>query len=451
MPGAHRSGQVGALFAAGVQGAAIAAGGFTSLVIARELGADGTGVYAVGGQFVLAMMMLGGLGLRSGIAYELSAGRLSARAAAIQATVMSAVFGLLAGVAGFALYEIGSESVFAGISEPLAIALSASVPFAVAWWVLAAIPLAEQDYGAFAVLQSGTFVVIALLVVPLALAWGIEGALAAQAGAFAIAGLASVIWAVRHTAAGAAGRWELADSLRVGLRGWILEMLQLLTLRPDVIIVAAYGTAADVGVYSLAVTITTIGWILPQGLGTVALPRVAASVASSATRTGGPPDAEVSKSMAERALRHGVLLALGAGVLVAGLLLLAPLIFGSDFDRTVELGMIMLPGVIALALGRVFIALMLGLGRARAVLRIGISIVPAALVAYLLVVPGDGPTGAATVSAAAYLLTTAAAALALRRSGLSLSPAALLPRRHDLSEYTGAIRRLLGARRPEAG
>jgi len=451
MPGTRRSGQVGALVAAGVQAAAIAAGGLNSLVIARELGAHGTGVYAVGAQFVLSMMMLGGLGLRTGIAYELSAGRLSARAAATQATAMSAGFGLLAGAAGFALYELGSEAVFSGISEPLAIVLSASVPFAVAWWVLGAIPLAEEDYESFAVLQSGSFVVLALLVLPLTLAVGIDGALIAQAGAFAIAGLASGVWAFRRTAGGIAGRWELADSLRVGLHGWILEMLQFLTLRPDVIIVAAYGNTADAGVYSLAVTITTIGWILPQGLGTVALPRVAASVASSATPPGAERSAEVSKAMAERALRHGVLLAVGAGVLVAGLLLLAPVIFGADFDRTVELGLIMLPGVVALALGRVFIALLLGLGRAGAVLRIGISIVPSALLAYLIVVPDAGPTGAAIVSVAAYLLTTGAAALALRRSGLSLSPSALLPRRHDLSEYRSAVRRLLGARRAEAG
>jgi hypothetical protein len=72
--------------------------------------------------------------------------------------------------------------------------------------------------------------------------------------------------------------------------------------------------------------------------------------------------------------------------------------------------------------------------------------VPAALIAYLIVVPDQGPTGAAIISLAAYLLTTAAAAFGLRRTGLSLSPSALLPRRQDLSEYTGAVRRLLGAR-----
>ncbi len=436
----RRSGRVGALAAAAVQTAGIAAGALSSLVIARKLGAHGTGVYAVAGQFLLSMMMLGGLGLRTGIAYELSAGRLSARAAATQATAMSVFFGALAGAIGFGLYELGSDSVFEGISEPLAIVLSGAVPFAVVWWVLGAIPLAEEDYEAFALLQSAAFVVVAILILPLTLAAGIDGALIALAGGFVLAGLASAAWALRRAAERAGGGWELADSLRVGLRGWVLEMLQFPTLRPDVVIVAAYGTAADAGVYSLAVTITTIGWILPQALGTVALPRVSALVATDSAELGTDHAAGVTAPMARRALRHGVLLAGAAGVLVAALLLLAPVIFGGGFDRTVGLGMIMLPGVIALALGRVIIALLLGLGRANAVLAIGVTVVPASLAAYLLAVPGGGATAAAIVSCGAYLLTTLGAAVALGRAGLPPWSSSSLPRRGDFTEYLDAVR-----------
>ena len=76
------SGRYGAAAATVVQAAGIAAGGITSLVIARKLGADGTGVYAAAGQLILSAMMLGGIGLRTGLAHELSAGRLSPRSAA---------------------------------------------------------------------------------------------------------------------------------------------------------------------------------------------------------------------------------------------------------------------------------------------------------------------------------------------------------------------------------
>jgi O-antigen/teichoic acid export membrane protein len=219
----------------------------------------------------------------------------------------------------------------------------------------------------------------------------------------------------------------------------MLEMLQLLPLRPDIIIVAGYGAATDAGVYSLAVSITAVGWVLPQAVGTIALPLVASDVASSADATAGE-GAAVPRPLATRALRHGVLLSIVAGVGVGAMLLAVPPIFGEDFDRTVGLGLIMLPGVIALALGRVMIGLLLGLGRANAVLAIGLAVVPPALAAYLLAVPGGGPTAAAIVSGAAYLLTTLGASLALRREGLRLSRAALTPRRADLRDYLPARR-----------
>jgi O-antigen/teichoic acid export membrane protein len=442
MPGARRSGRAGAAAAAAAQAAGFAAAALVSFVLARKLGAAGTGTYAVAGQFTLAAMMVGAIGLRTGVAHEVSAGRLSARAAATESIALATVTGSMAGIAAFGLYELGSDSVFEGIEPAVAVVLCASIPFATTWWVLAAIPLAQEDYEAYAVLQS-TAPILVVLVVPLTLAFGIDGALIGLGVSLVVAGLAAATWALRWTS-GEPGRggWQVSEALRVGLRGWPLEMLQLLQLRPDVLIVAAYVSTADTGVYSLAVIITTIGWILPQALGTVALPRTAALVASEAKGDAGSEGA-ISGPAAARALRHGTLLALAAGVVVAVLLVLAPLIFGQDFERTLDLGMIMLPGAVALALGRVMIALLLGLGRAGSVLALGAAVVPAALAAYLLVVPGGCPTAAAIVSCAAYLVTTAGAVLALRRTGLSLSPPALIPRRADLAEYASMARTTL--------
>jgi O-antigen/teichoic acid export membrane protein len=392
----------GTLATAAVQAAGIAAGGLSSFVIALELGAHGTGVFAVASQFLLSLMMLGGVGLRTGIAHEIAAGRLSARAATAQGTVLSLLLGTVAGALGYGLYSLGTETLFEGISRGAALALCAALPLTIVWWVLGAIPLAQADYGPYALLQAAGFVLSASLVVVLAPTAGIDGAVIALACGFALAGLASAGWA-RARFRGGPESWDVARSLAVGLRGWPLEMLQFLVLRPDVVIVAAFGSTADAGVYSMAVTITTIGWVLPQAVGTLALPRTAALVARPGSSGSEAIDA------ARRTLRGAVPLALGAAVVVGALLLLAPLVFGSSFDRTPGLGAIMLPGVVALALGRIAIALLLGLGRGGAVLAIGMTVVPAALAAYLLSVPSGGPEAAAAVSCAAYLATSAAA------------------------------------------
>src|SRR4029453_10093105 len=67
----------------------------------------------------------------------------------------------------------------------------------------------------------------------------------------------------------------LRRGLRFGLQSWGANLLQQINYRFDVLILAAFATARDVGVYSVALTLTSTAWILPQALQTVLFPRVA--------------------------------------------------------------------------------------------------------------------------------------------------------------------------------
>jgi hypothetical protein len=67
----------------------------------------------------------------------------------------------------------------------------------------------------------------------------------------------------------------LREAFRFGLPGWIGNVFQQVNYRFDVIILAAYASTADVGVYSVALTITSLAWVLPHGLQTVIFPRTA--------------------------------------------------------------------------------------------------------------------------------------------------------------------------------
>ena len=72
------------------------------------------------------------------------------------------------------------------------------------------------------------------------------------------------------TAAGSLGR-----ALRFGLQSWGANLLQQINYRFDVLILGAFATAKDVGVYSVALTLDEHVMGLPQGLQTVLFPRVA--------------------------------------------------------------------------------------------------------------------------------------------------------------------------------
>ena len=64
-------------------------------------------------------------------------------------------------------------------------------------------------------------------------------------------------------------------ALRFGLQSWGANLLQQINYRFDVLILGAFAGASDVGVYSVALTLTSVAWVLPQALQTVLFPRVA--------------------------------------------------------------------------------------------------------------------------------------------------------------------------------
>jgi O-antigen/teichoic acid export membrane protein len=239
----------------------------------------------------------------------------------------------------------------------------------------------------------------------------------------------------------------LRGALRIGVRGWVNDLFQIVNLRLDLFILNAYETNAQVGVYGVAVTVTSLAWILAQALATVVLPR------SAALRAGaGRVDRGDADPMGASAVRHAVVVSLAVSVLVGAALFAVPLLWGPEFERTVALGWILLPGVAALGAGRVMVASFTGLGHTSYALAVGLVSLPLTVVAYLLVIPGSGNTGAAVVSSISYLTTSLlAAALYARATGLGPREF-LVPRAGDLRDYLRLARGLRAeARRSHSG
>jgi O-antigen/teichoic acid export membrane protein len=141
------------------------------------------------------------------------------------------------------------------------------------------------------------------------------------------------------------------------------------------------------------------------------------------------------------AVRHSVLVSAVAAILVIPILALAPLVWGPDFDRTLGLGLILLPGVAMLGVGRVMVAAFTGKGAANQALFVGLVSFPLTFVAFLLVIPDHGSTGAAIVSCCSYIASSALAAyLFLRTPGNSVR-STLIPRSEDLRDYVRLARR----------
>jgi ABC-2 type transport system ATP-binding protein len=136
-------------------------------------------------------------------------------------------------------------------------------------------------------------------------------------------------------------------------------------------------------------------------------------------------------------VRHSDWISAAAALAVVPVLAIAPLVSGSDFDPTLGLGLILLPGLALLGVRRVMVASFTGEGVAQEALFLGLVSFPLTLLAFLIVVPDQGNTGRRDrLLLLIRRLVAARQLLFLRHRRLSLR-AALLPRMKTSSTTLG--------------
>jgi O-antigen/teichoic acid export membrane protein len=295
--------------------------------------------------------------------------------------------------------------------------------------------LARERYESYAGLElshSTTFLVVGA---GLAIPFGLTGAAIGLPAAAAVGALVGAVLLVRE-----ARRDQVVDSgdsmpraLRFGLQAWAGNLLQQVNYRFDVIILGGFATARDVGIYSVALTLTGVAWVLPQALQTVLFPRTA-SLAESAG-LGEISLTEEDEALA-RAVRHGVLLTIPTGVLVALLLVVGvPLLYGSSFHETIVLGFILLPGVLALGEAKILGSAIAGRGKPRYALYSSLISMPITVALYFSLIPFAHARGAAVATTVSYLLTSVLTYFFFRKVARIGLRQAFVPGRADLADY----------------
>jgi O-antigen/teichoic acid export membrane protein len=443
--GPRRSFRAGAAAAALALGASFAALGLNSILVSRIEGADGAGVIALSTQAVFLATFVAGAGLRTAIVYRVGAGLWSTGSAIRGALRAALALGVAGAALGMALYALLRDSALSEFDPAMAAALMAVLPAMLVWWLVPAVALAGERFEHYALMTvAGPLAVVVLC--PLgALLGGTEGAVFGFAAGWALGGLAAAAWALRERRLPAAAQGPehgLREAGAFGSRTWVNDLFALVNVRPDFFILSAWFGIAETGVYGVTVSITSLVWIVTQPLAAIVLPRTAPLGAS------GDEDRSMAAEQ-EAAVRHSFVISVAAAIPVAAILALAPLIWGPGFEDALRLGLIMLPGVVLLGIGRVMVAALTGRGEANRALLVGLLSFPLALAAYLLVIPDHGATGAAVVSACSYVAVFVLAALLyLRLPGVRVAES--LPQAEDLREYRRlarkAYRRVRGRR-----
>ncbi len=407
----------------------------TNVILARSLGPEGRGIYAVAVMVSSILSLLAQLGIGPANVYHLSKKLIDLDELIGHSTSLAVLLGTSCFliVAVFVLVS-GSNTVL-GVGSKFVVIASGAVPFMLLTAYMQSLLQGGQRFVHFnAVLLVQYAAPTVALVLSLFLfrdrtlgavsAWTASAAVTAAWAVYSVAPLSrfSLRFHVR----------TLRSLLRFGLLSYFGSLTSFVNYRFDVLIVNLFAGARQVGLYSVGTSLAEIVWFIANAASIVLAPRVASSKAEEADR------------VTERVARVVALLAFVCACLLA---VFAPFIvvvfFGAAFAESTWAVWLLLPGIVTFSVGRILSMYLLGRNKLKVDLVAASFGLIMTLLLDLVLIPRFGFRGAAVASTVAY---TSAMLLNLvwviRHSTMSLS-SVLIARPQDV--------RLLLARTWESG
>ena len=405
-------------------------------LLARLLGPDGRGVYAVLILLPNTLFAIGQFGLPSAMVFH--AGRGDRVSALARLTFILGVPTCIVLVGGTLLLLPALEGSvlrtapdnllrLALLAVPLRLmtTLAGSILYGLGWF---------RRYNTILTVQSVLAIVFVLALVGLT-GGGVDGALAAYLLMLGIGSLA--VFAVLGRAVSEAkggGDVPVRGLIGYSLGLYPATVAQFLGYRADVFLLGwLQGSAVQIGLYSIGVSIGELVFNVPDAVSTVLFPRMAGATREEAGR------------LAPAAARTTMLVTAAAALVTVPAAWIAIALLLPDFLGGIPALIVILPGIVTLSLGKVLTSYLSGISELRAITIAAVAALVANLVANLLLIPPFGIVGAAASSLLSYTLNAALmVAAASKAAGV---PAAdfVVPRGEDFRRLLLLAHRVLGA------
>jgi O-antigen/teichoic acid export membrane protein len=233
----------------------------------------------------------------------------------------------------------------------------------------------------------------------------------------------------------------LAEVIKYAFPCYLGNFVQFLNYRLDVFLVNYFSGRDAVGLYTLAVSLGQMIWLVSRAAATVLLPNVAAlqeAAAANANRT-----AQITRVALGLSLTSALGLALFAAPLV-------PLIFGAAFRPSVTPLLWLLPGIVAFSVANVIASYFAGIGKPRLNFYVALAGLAVTVLFDLLLIPALGIAGAAIASTLSYSASTAVIIWLFARESSLPVQRVLVPTRADFALGISLLRSLLQRQHPEA-
>ncbi len=428
----------------------VAAFGFslvTNIILARALGPEGRGIYAVAVLIPAVISLLVQLGIGPANVYYLSKGLIDPDELVAHSIALALLLGIVFFLLVIGYVEVSKTAQFLGIASQYALVACLALPFVLLTVFLMGILQGAQRFVHFNLLLLSQYALPAVaLVVALLLHRSTLSAVASYTASTALtAGVALYCVAPLPRAFVRMRRRTLRSLLRFGLISYLSTVTSFVNYRFDVFIVNFFAGARQVGLYSVGTGLAEIVWYISNAASIVLAPRAAAAEREEADRL----TESVGRVVAFTTLVAAGLLALAAPLIVV-------VFFGTAFAESVWAVWLLLPGIVTFAVGRILSMYLLGRNKLTIDLLAASTGTVVTIALDLVLIPRFGFRGAAVASSIAY---TCAMLVNLvwvtRNSSISLR-ALLIPRRHDARVIWTRIKAaglpgLIGIGRPHRG
>jgi O-antigen/teichoic acid export membrane protein len=386
--------------------AAAVVAGLAGIVIARALGPATRGQYAAILAWFGVVLVIGQLGQTAAVTYFVAWRRDEAAdylATSRTMMVASGAIVLTVGVLAAPLLSAGSGAPVAGYRLMFATCLASFVG-ACYVFSLQATDLARWNLARL--LQPVAYFVI-VAVVYLAGRLDLMTALGVLAGTIVVQSAFAYRLCARKSLTGGRTRRDLVRPLsRYGVAQLASAAPTMVTARLDTLVLSFAVPSAALGQYAVAASVTALALPVVSAVGNVSFPRIASRTLSPAGT------ARLSRWAILTSAVVGVVLTLPFVVTAPWLV---PFVFGEGFRGAAPLVMLLAPGAVLLACGRVCADVLKGYGRPLAVAGAQTVAATATAVLLALLVPPFGTAGAAVASSAAAAIALLLMLRALRR------------------------------------
>jgi O-antigen/teichoic acid export membrane protein len=368
----------------------------TSAIVARSLGIEGKGAYALVLTTASLLLLAVNLGLNASITYFAASKKFTSRSLfgfSILSTVVLSAFGSLLFLVIYKL--ILSNTLLRGLTTGQLWFVIIALPVILLQSMMLNILLGMQKIIIFTSVNI-SFALLSLVfqIISYILKLGLPGAL----GSWALANLIEtmlLIGLLLWTAGIAFHNVKpiVRTSLAYGIKSYVANLTSFFNYRLDTFLVNYYLGRGDLGLYTTGVSVAEFLWYLPNAISSALFPKV-----SSLEKT-------TAHKLTAQATRITLAVIIPAAIVfgVMGAFLI-PIIFGESFRPSINPYLWLLPGVISMAVSKVLTANLSGIGKPEYATYTATAGMIATVALDVLLIPRFNIIGAALASSIAYNL-----------------------------------------------